>query len=500
MIPPVTRRILQGALVLAAAAALFPAAGGAAGTPTITAAATKSEIQFEKTSKISGTYTIDGTTPAAGQVVTLEANPYPYKGWSPVDTTTADTAGAYAFTIKGDRNSRYRVTGATPPAQSPEVPITVDERLSLKLHYIHPGKVRVEVGSRHPSDIDWGHKRAYWFVAEDRSKQFHYVTKSLTHQGHHGLTRAYATFPIADAGRYRFYECIKVSNAEAMGPSSAHRKCTKSDFLRTYKSVYKPQLTITSYQAKDYAPAGFPFPSRGRSAASYLSHRAGYTGFAVVDSEGRLSGQDIHRTFVSASVVKAMLLVAYLRKLDAHHQSLDSNSRSYLYPMIHVSDNSAATEIWRRVGDGRLYSLAHAAHMTDFSIVGIWARAQISAGDQARFFWELNDLVPHQFLHYARSLLAHIVSYESWGIPHVARPHWRVLFKGGWRSTGRGQLVHQVARLEHGASQTFAMAVMTDGDPSMGYGITTIEGVTARLVGHHALRASTVQWPGPGGG
>src|SRR5437588_697029 len=396
MIPPVTRRILQGALVLAAAAALFPAAGGAAGTPTITAAATKSEIQFEKTSKISGTYTIDGTTPAAGQVVTLEANPYPYKGWSPVDTTTADTAGAYAFTIKGDRNSRYRVTGATPPAQSPEVPITVDERLSLKLHYIHPGKVRVEVGSRHPSDIDWGHKRAYWFVAEDRSKQFHYVTKSLTHQGHHGLTRAYATFPIADAGRYRFHECIKVSNAEAMGPSSAHRKCTKSDFLRTYKS--------------------------------------------------------------------------------------------------------AATAIWRRVGDGRLYSLAHAAHMTDFSIVGIWARAQISAGDQARFFWELNDLVPHQFLHYARSLLAHIVSYESWGIPHVARPHWRVLFKGGWRSTGRGQLVHQVARLEHGASQTFAMAVMTDGDPSMGYGITTIEGVTARLVGHHALRASTVRWPGPGGG
>ena len=109
MIPPVTRRILQGALALAAAAALFPAAGGAAGTPTITAAATRPEIQFEKTTKISGTYTIDGTTPAAGQVITLEVNPYPYKGWSPVATTTADTAGAYAFTIKGDRNSRYRV-------------------------------------------------------------------------------------------------------------------------------------------------------------------------------------------------------------------------------------------------------------------------------------------------------------------------------------------------------------------------------------------------------
>ena len=165
-----------------------------------------------------------------------------------------------------------------------------------------------------------------------------------------------------------------------------------------------------------------------------------------------------------------------------------------------MSDNSAATEIWRRVGDGRLYSLAHAAHMKDFSIVGIWARAQISAGDQALFFWEINDLLPHQFRHHARSLLAHIASYQSWGIPHVARPHWRVLFKGGWRSTGRGQLVHQVARLEHGADETFSMAVMTDGDPSMGYGISTIEGVTAKLIGHHALRASTVRRLGPGGG
>jgi beta-lactamase family protein len=496
----VTTRILQGALAMVAAATLLAAPANAAGTPTITATAARSEIQFEKTTTISGTYTIDGTTPAAGQVVTLEVDPYPYKGWSPADTTTTNTAGAYTFTIKGDRNSRYRVTGATPLAQSAEVPITVDERLDLKLHYVHPGKVSVEVASRHPSDIDWGHKRIYWFVAEDRSKEFHYVTKSTSHQGHHGLTRARATFPIADAGRYRFYECIKVSDAGAMGPSSAHRKCTKDDFRRSYKSIYKPQLTITAFQAKDYAPAGFPFPSRVRSAASYLSQRAGYTAFAVVDSQGRLSGQNIHRTFVSASVVKAMLLVAYLRELDAHHQPLDSNSRSYLYPMIHVSDNSAATEIWRRVGDGRLYSLAHAAHMTDFSIVGIWANAQISAADQARFFWEINDLLPDQFRSYARSLLAHIVDYESWGIPHVARPHWRVLFKGGWRSTGRGQLVHQVARLEHGKSETFAMAVMTDGDPSMGYGITTIEGVTARLVGHHALRASTVQWPGPGGG
>jgi hypothetical protein len=60
--------------------------------------------------------------------------------------------------------------------------------------------------------------------------------------------------------------------------------------------------------------------------------------------------------------------------------------------------------------------------------------------------------------------------------------HWTVFFKGGWRGTSRGQLVHQVARLEKGRT-TFSVAIMTDGDPSMGYGINTITGVMQRLPG-----------------
>ena len=120
--------------------------------------------------------------------------------------------------------------------------------------------------------------------------------------------------------------------------------------------------------------------------------------------------------------------------------------------------------------------------MSDFSIHGIWANAMISAADQARFFFDMNGLVPRHFRAYANDLLSHIVGYESWGVPAVARPRgWKVYFKGGWRSTGRGQLVHQIARLERGRKR-IAIAVMTDGDPSMAYGIGTIQGVTRRLL------------------
>jgi hypothetical protein len=219
----------------------------------------------------------------------------------------------------------------------------------------------------------------------------------------------------------------------------------------------------------------------------------------VVDSEGRLSGLHVHRTFVSASVVKAMLLVAYLDELARRRRSLDAGSRSILYPMIHVSDNDAATAVYDRVGDGGLYGLARRARMADFSVHGFWANAQISPADQARFFFGMDHLVPRRFRHYARGLLSGIAGFESWGIPAVARPAWHVFFKGGWRGTDLGQLVHQVARLERGR-QTIAIAVMTDGDPTMGYGITTIQDLTARLLRRHAPRASIAGSLGPGGG
>jgi hypothetical protein len=63
----------------------------------------------------------------------------------------------------------------------------------------------------------------------------------------------------------------------------------------------------------------------------------------------------------------------------------------------------------------------------------------------------------------------------------VARPSWQVFFKtGALPSQG---LFNEVARLER-PGITFTVAVFTDGDPSMGYGEQTIEGVAAALLAH----------------
>ena len=233
------------------------------------------------------------------------------------------------------------------------------------------------------------------------------------------------------------------------------------------------------------APARVPrvTPSVGRltAAKTYVAARAGTNGFAVIDNRGRLSGYHVHETFVAASVTKDMLLVADLRRIAAAGRSLDSSDKALLEPMIHQSDNRAASAVFSTVGDSGLEDVVQRAGMTDFRLGPDWANDQISPADQARFFRRMDHLLPPAFRHYARGLLKNIAADQSWGVPAIARPRWTVLFKGGWRRTGlrSARQPGSPARAPH---RTFTMAVVTDGDPSMGYGIATIEGVTARLV------------------
>ena len=347
------------------------------------------------------------------------------------------------------------------------------EQVSSAATYLPLGRARLTVISRHPAGAPWGGRVVYWYLGVGRSSRLRRVAVGRTSESEAGVTRMSTILTVSAAGPFRFAACFSAPMQAAFGLPSSHGPCGRHHFEGPPDSPY---------EGAGVAPTGYPRPASVLAARHFLDHRRGYTGFAVIDSEGRISGQHLHRTFVSASVVKAMLLVAYLNKLAASHRGLDPASRALLVPMIHISDNEAATAIWSRVGDSRLRALARRAGMTDFSIRGIWANAQISAADQARYFFEMESLIPSQFRHFTRHLLSHIAAYESWGIPAVARRRgWTVFFKGGWRGTELGQLVHQVARVQRPRTRV-AIAVMTNGDPTMGYGIETIGGVAARLL------------------
>jgi hypothetical protein len=457
--PRLMRRL---ALLLVLAGTLLLVAGAsAAAAATIDAKVAHSRINLGQSDVVSGQLK-DAVPIPAGASVSLEVLPYPFKKAGTTQTTTTDSSGRFSFKIKPDRWTHYRVKSSAPNTASTG-PLAVQVRAPIRTH-VRPlslGRVAISATIAHPHDLRWSGRRVFWSLAGPGGRRLHLVAHSTTHDVHAGLTRLTVTVTVP-AGRQAFLGCFRAPLDHALLTGGG--RCGG-----------------VSVAGRFTAPEGFPNHARVSHAARYLAARRGRTAFAVYDSQGRMSGMNVHRRFVSASVVKAMLLVSYLRKLDAEHRGLDGGSRSILYPMIHVSDNNAATAVWRRVGDSALRRLAHRVGMTDFSIVGIWARAQISAADQARFFFYMDDVVPRQFRGYARYLLSHISGAQSWGIPSVGRPHgYAVFFKGGWRGTAIGQLVHQVARVER-RSLRFSLAVMTDGNPSMGYGIATIRGVAQRL-------------------
>jgi hypothetical protein len=176
-----------------------------------------------------------------------------------------------------------------------------------------------------------------------------------------------------------------------------------------------------------------------------------------------------------------MLLVAFLRQLEATGAEPTDGERASLGYMIRLSDNDSADSIYAKVGDKRLRALARRAGMRGFEISGDWANATLTASDQARFFLALDRLAPKRFRDEARDLLETVTGLQSWGIPAGARPRWRVFFKGGWRPETDGELVNQAALLERG-SRRVAIAVLTRANPDMVYGERTVQGVTERLL------------------
>jgi D-alanyl-D-alanine dipeptidase len=302
-------------------------------------------------------------------------------------------------------------------------------------------------------------------------------------------------------GRYRVisYQRPCDGNCSFLDPPVDH--CTRavrvlSGGLTEVGVTVRPGRRCT--MTRSALPARFPPSNRIRAAQRFLATRGGINSWALIDNWGRLRGFAPERAYVSASLVKAMLLVAYLRRIG--DRAPDAAERVSLGPMITVSSNDAADAVYYRVGDAALYDVARRAGMTHFWVGGYWGNAHFSAEDQARFFNRIDRLVPKASRPYARSLLSSITAAQRWGFSRYASAAgFKTFFKGGWRGTGAGQLVHEAALFERGDTR-LSMAVLTDGNPSHDYGTETLRGVAERVFGDaRASAAKTIDGPVPAG-
>lgn len=227
--------------------------------------------------------------------------------------------------------------------------------------------------------------------------------------------------------------------------------------------------------------AAATWQERKAAAVDYLETRAGVESFALVDDGGRIHGFRRRARVPSASLLKAMALVAYLNLPSVRDRALRDSERRLLGPMIRRSDNATAGTVLRTVGARRLYRLAERANMRAFSFVWpIWGNSTTSATDQARLFIRIDELVIPRHRRYALRLLASVVPRQRWGIARVVPSGWTIHFKGGWGS-GTGLVTHQSALLRNG-ERRIALSVLTRWNPSHRYGTRTIQGVAARLL------------------
>jgi beta-lactamase class A len=216
------------------------------------------------------------------------------------------------------------------------------------------------------------------------------------------------------------------------------------------------------------------------AAIGYQRARRGDIAFAVRTAGAFYGYRPDHQEW-SASVLKAMLMVAYLNRRDVARRRLSAYDKGLLEPMITRSDNGPANTLDALIGNRGLQALAARVGMRSFRATApIWGESEITARDQTRFFLQIDSYIPRRHRAYAMRLLASIVPSERWGIGAVAPKGWKLYFKGGW-GAGTGLIDNQVALLRRGCARV-SIAVLTMDDGSHEYGKETLAGIFRRLL------------------
>jgi hypothetical protein len=244
------------------------------------------------------------------------------------------------------------------------------------------------------------------------------------------------------------------AGARARGSSG----CVVPGKHRTIDQIYRPDM---------------------RAAIAYAHTRAGDIAFGVRTADGFYGYRPDHVEW-SASMVKSMMLVAYLDEPWVADRTLNGHDGSLLWPMITQSNNDAADQVYEAIGPGALYALAARVGMSSFSTQSIWGETHVTARGLTKFFLHIDSYVVPRHRGYAMAALSKIVPYERWGIGEVSPRGWKLYFKGGWGS-GTGLIDSQVALLRRGCSRV-SVSVLTMHDGSHAYGKATLRGLFARLL------------------
>jgi beta-lactamase class A len=199
------------------------------------------------------------------------------------------------------------------------------------------------------------------------------------------------------------------------------------------------------------------------------------------------------RPQAEASVVKLDILETLLARDSGRLPAADD---PLARAMIEDSDNDAATSLWNAAGGaagiGAYDSAAGLVRTTPSSCVQCdgfswpgWGLTTTTPADQITLLRQLvapGTLLAPDARSYALSLLENVTQDQRWGVSSGVPAGVTVALKNGWLpldAAGTDWQINSVGWVS-GAGRDYLIAVLTTGNPSEQYGISTVNALSAR--------------------
>ncbi len=185
----------------------------------------------------------------------------------------------------------------------------------------------------------------------------------------------------------------------------------------------------------------------------------------------------------TASIVKVNILAALLYDHQEDHEALSAATTQLATLMIEESDNSAASQLFNDVGAAPgLAAFDKRIGLTGTTPNVAWGFTDTTSLDQVRLvelFVLANKVLDDASRHFGLELMLHVDPEQAWGVSGGVPAGVQVALKNGWYPTApEAWQINSIGWI-NGKGRNYVIAVLTDGDETMAYGVETIEDISA---------------------
>ncbi len=219
------------------------------------------------------------------------------------------------------------------------------------------------------------------------------------------------------------------------------------------------------------------------TAADIAKQRKGMVGVAVYNlDDGAFYSFQGTRSFTMYSVAKVPIMLAVLDRAVREDRRVNGRERALIEAMIQTSDNNAATALYVDIGGAAAvnrYLRKIGIHNTQMD-ADSWGYSTTTAQDMARLMVKLGNctILVERLCNYGTTVMQHVVRSQRWGV--TAGVPGSVALKNGWFPRSSGWGINSIGLVRSGG-KAYAIAAFTNPNPSMSYGVETIERISTAV-------------------